>query len=218
VPLSYPVGISAGIKDIPIVAGLRLAEPILMQFVLETIRAAKLMHAAGVIHRDIKPKNIMISSAGSPVIIDFGFAHAAKKTNGKKQNNNDNNICVIQPGTIKGELRYVLAEDVAKYQGCQRGDAYAMGKTLYEFIFYPSIKGLLSEPSGRLKIEKDEVLKENSYFRNMLFADSGVGKVSRFVLSRDSVDCLILMMRGLCRQENPISFEHAEKNLLGYMV
>ena len=201
-PLIYPKGVPS--TDTSTVAGMHLTESALLPFVINIIHAAKVMHDNNIIHRDIKPKNIMISNSGNPVLIDYGFARTTNK----------NQMCIIQPGILKGELKYVLGEDVAKYQACQRGDVYAMGKTLYEFIFCLPNNNL-SVPSDRFKIDRDDALKENEIFRSMIF--NNAGDVSRFVLSRQTADFLVLMIRGLCRVDDPLSFAEAEMILLDYV-
>eukprot|EP00536_Pseudo-nitzschia_multiseries_P018255 jgi/Psemu1/315649/fgenesh1_kg.2307_\ len=164
-----------------------------MRFVADLLRAGALMHEAGFVHRDIKPKNIMVSrsiednddennenTAGRiqprrrprPVIIDYGFAERATPTptptttirtlgsgigsdDGTKTNTETTtttattnvDLCVVHPGQFKGEVDYVLAEDLANYRGCQRGDAYALGKTMYEFVFGSAE---LLEPKARM--------------------------------------------------------------------
>jgi len=114
------------------VAGLSLTdEPALMKFILEILRAGKIIHSLNLVHRDIKPKNIMISKNQRPVIIDYGFAGKGRKpsissSDNKDDENNGNNrnplICINTPGQIKGESTYVLGEDVAKFRGCHNGE------------------------------------------------------------------------------------------------
>ena len=50
------------------------------KFITKILRALKHIHAADVVHRDIKPQNIMIDSNGNPKLIDFGLS---KETQGK---------------------------------------------------------------------------------------------------------------------------------------
>ena len=45
----------------------------------QTARALHAAHESGVIHRDIKPGNIMVTPDGAPVILDFGLANAHRR-------------------------------------------------------------------------------------------------------------------------------------------
>ena len=42
-------------------------------------------HAEGIIHRDVKPENILITSQGAPILIDFGIAHQEGVNTGETQ-------------------------------------------------------------------------------------------------------------------------------------
>jgi serine/threonine protein kinase len=215
-------------------------EPNLMKFVREIIHAGKLMHESGIVHRDIKQKNIMMmltlsSTTGEtkrmrPVIIDFGFSEFGRPVSVEGQQG-EKEICAVQPGQLKGEVEYVLAEDLANYRGCQRGDTYAMGKTLYEFIFGSSTTSFLLSATDKqdqqqqqdgtsgkpsMTLSFDEAKLQNEKFRNHIFGDTA-GKESRFYLSQDVADCILSIIRGLCRQNDPLSFADAERILSFYI-
>ena len=101
--------------------------------ILETVEivetAARALHAAheaGVIHRDVKPRNIMVTPAGDPVLLDFGLAGI---TTGDRPD-------LTRTGEIFGTPAYMSPEQVeARHQRLdRRTDVYSLGATLYECV------------------------------------------------------------------------------------
>jgi serine/threonine protein kinase/formylglycine-generating enzyme required for sulfatase activity len=91
-------------------------------------RIARALHAAherGLVHRDVKPGNIMITPAGDPVLLDFGLA---RDTAG--------GFTLTGPDEILGTPAYLAPEQVATDRGPvdARTDVYALGVTLYECL------------------------------------------------------------------------------------
>ena len=102
----------------------------------EILRIAKLMeaaaralhsaHEAGVIHRDIKPGNIMITPEGDPVLLDFGLA---RESDGDQP-------ALTQTGDIFGTPAYMAPEQLLaqRMQVDRRADVWALGVTLFECL------------------------------------------------------------------------------------
>jgi eukaryotic-like serine/threonine-protein kinase len=92
-------------------------------YVLQTCRALDYAHRRGVIHRDVKPANIMVTREGMVKVVDFGIARLADTSK-------------TQTGTLVGTLAYMSPERVRGEQADARGDIWALGVVLYELLAY----------------------------------------------------------------------------------
>src|SRR4051812_27210446 len=82
-------------------------------------------HRNGVIHRDVKPGNVLISPTGQVKVTDFGIARAARDT---AQEN------LTQTGTVMGTATYFSPEQAQGLPIDPRSDVYALGVVLYELV------------------------------------------------------------------------------------
>ncbi|HEX4785085.1 MAG TPA: protein kinase, partial [Candidatus Sulfotelmatobacter sp.] len=85
-------------------------------------RALDACHAEGVIHRDLKPGNVMRDKAGKVLIMDFGLAHSAQ-TGG-----------LTQTGMLLGTLEYMSPEQAQGRELGPPSDIYAAGLIFYELL------------------------------------------------------------------------------------
>ena len=79
-------------------------------------------HELGVVHRDLKPQNIMIDSKGNAHIMDFGIARSMKAKG------------LTETGLIIGTPDYMSPEQVEGKKIDQRSDVYSLGVILYEMV------------------------------------------------------------------------------------
>ena len=80
-------------------------------------------HEQGIIHRDIKPGNVLIDAKGEVKLMDFGIARMAETPEG-----------VTQQGLIVGTPHYMSPEQVQGKQLDARSDVYSMGVLIYEML------------------------------------------------------------------------------------
>jgi serine/threonine-protein kinase len=84
--------------------------------------ALHMAHLSGVVHRDVKPANIILGRDGTIKITDFGIAKS------------DVAIDLTETGTYVGTARYVAPEQVRGERANARSDVYALGTVLYESL------------------------------------------------------------------------------------
>ena len=83
-------------------------------------------HRNGVVHRDVKPGNILITSAGQVKVADFGIAQAGQA--------GDSAVNLTQVGSVMGTATYFSPEQAQGHAVDPRSDVYSLGCVLYEML------------------------------------------------------------------------------------
>jgi len=117
----------------------KIPEVEMLPLAIEVAEGLRAAHAAGLIHRDIKPGNILLDAEGHAKIVDFGLALV---TQGGK----------AQAAEIWATPYYVPPETIEGYPEDFRSDIYAFGATLYH--------ALAGKPSCGEETMKTDVLRE----------------------------------------------------------
>src|SRR6266542_869228 len=94
----------------------------LLRTATEIAGALDRLHREGLVHRDVKPSNIVVDDAGSLFLTDFGLAKGDAAT------------VLTEPGHIVGTLDYLAPEVIKGHQAGPPADIYALGCVTYECI------------------------------------------------------------------------------------
>jgi len=88
---------------------------------MQLLAAVEFAHRSGIVHRDIKPQNVMIDRDGTIKVMDFGIARAGDSG-------------MTEAGSILGTAQYLAPEQAKGYQVDERSDLYSVGVVLYEML------------------------------------------------------------------------------------
>jgi eukaryotic-like serine/threonine-protein kinase len=89
--------------------------------VLQILKAARFAHRRGIVHRDIKPHNVIVDDEGRAKVTDFGIARAGASD-------------MTETGSIMGTAQYLSPEQAQGLPVDARSDLYAIGVVLYELL------------------------------------------------------------------------------------
>jgi len=90
-------------------------------FSLQLLAAVEFAHRSGIVHRDIKPQNVMLDQDGTVKVMDFGIARAGDSG-------------MTEVGSILGTAQYLAPEQAKGQQVDERSDLYSVGVVLYEML------------------------------------------------------------------------------------
>jgi len=112
--------------------GMRLNDA--LKYAIQIADALARAHSAGIVHRDVKPGNIMVNEEGLVKVLDFGLAKLTECIPG----DNEEDTCSMRPtteeGKIVGTVAYMSPEQAEGRKVDARSDIFSFGSVLYEMV------------------------------------------------------------------------------------
>jgi len=94
------------------------------EITFEVAGALGVAHSKGVVHRDVKPGNVLIAASGTPKVVDFGIARALSSPSEE----------LTQAGSVMGTATYFSPEQAQGFAVDARSDLYSLGVVLFEMV------------------------------------------------------------------------------------
>ncbi|HEX4593178.1 MAG TPA: protein kinase [Bryobacteraceae bacterium] len=101
-----------------------------IDYAVQMAEALAAAHELGIVHRDFKPENVMVTRAGRVKVLDFGLA----KQNVVAAGDKTATMALSQPGMVMGTAGYMSPEQVRGEAVDARSDIFSFGCVLYEMI------------------------------------------------------------------------------------
>jgi beta-lactam-binding protein with PASTA domain/serine/threonine protein kinase len=101
-----------------------LPEPVAVDYAIQIAGGLAYAHRQGLLHRDVKPANILVTQDDVVKLSDFGIARAVS----------EHTLGVTQPGMVMGSVAYISPEQAQGKELDERSDLYSVGVVLYQML------------------------------------------------------------------------------------
>src|SRR5438132_10032870 len=178
------------------------SEPEALDLILQVARALQHAHRRGLIHRDVKPANLILTKEGAVKLADLGMARETT----------DEELARAEKGMTIGTPYYIATEQIHGHEDIDaRADIYSLGATLYHMV-----TGQPPFPGSKIDDVLDAHLKQELTPPDHLNVSlsSGLGEVVEVMMAKDrrqrykSADDVIIDLEYLLNGEPPKMARH----------
>jgi serine/threonine-protein kinase len=127
-----------------------------LELVIQIAQALSFAHGQGLVHRDVKPQNVLLNGDGAAKVTDFGIARSLDVQHG-----------MTQTGTVLGTSDYIAPEQAQGRRVDEHSDVYSLGVVLYELLtskvpfpgenFVAVAMRHINEPPPLVRVERPDV-------------------------------------------------------------
>ncbi len=166
-------------------------------------------HQQGIVHRDVKPSNILIDVQGRAILTDFGLARAAMESAGESRSGGQLSTSLTRQGMVLGTPAFMPPEQHLGGRADERSDIFALCASLFWSVYRcrpfegDSIEEVaLNACSGELReISKDKILYAPLF--DVLQKGMSRRKEDRYASVQELIDALEEVLRGSHQQSKP---------------
>ncbi len=178
-----------------------LPVPEALEIAMQVADALDEAHTRGIVHRDIKSANVMITARQLVKVLDFGLAKFLRRPDGVTAQT----MGVTSPGVVLGTLNYMAPEQLRGGDVDHRADLFGLGAVLYEMLAGrpPFMADTMADTADRILNHEPEALARFNYA-----VPADVEALVRKALSKDSA------FRYQSARELYVDLHHARERLL----
>jgi len=107
-----------------------------VEIVIQIANALAAAHTSGIVHRDVKPENVIVRNDGIVKVLDFGIAKLSPRYTGQitRRTAVGAMLSDTEPGMIRGTVKYMSPEQARGMPVDARSDIFSLGSVMYELV------------------------------------------------------------------------------------